>query len=193
MPLPTVADVKAYLRVESNAEDALIALILQRARGAVEAYLGRPIVAVEREFTIEEPGELLMLSLYPVSATGFSVVDMDGNTVDPAEYRVGLQTGIVKQTGRVSWWYDAPYTVTATVGLELHPDYATVIEPVLSAAIIDTCADLYHNRNPLVQTETSAGASKTLATYLANEKGNAGLPPRVARTLDRWRIGPRIS
>ena len=45
MALATVADCKAYLRIQGSAEDTLLAGLLTGAIASVEAYLRRPIEA----------------------------------------------------------------------------------------------------------------------------------------------------
>jgi uncharacterized phiE125 gp8 family phage protein len=45
MALPMVDDLRAYLRIENTAEDALLDGLLTQARAAVEAYIGQPITA----------------------------------------------------------------------------------------------------------------------------------------------------
>ncbi len=51
MALPTASEVKEYLRLTTDVEDALIARLLTQAQAKVESYLGVPITAVARTFT----------------------------------------------------------------------------------------------------------------------------------------------
>jgi hypothetical protein len=48
MALATVADLKSYLRIESAAEDALLALIMARAQSMLEMWTDTPITATSQ-------------------------------------------------------------------------------------------------------------------------------------------------
>lgn len=195
MALPTLADAKAYCKVEHDQEDALLTALLARARGAVESYLNRPITAAERTMVIESPSSglrTLMLPIYPVDAGALVIVDENGTTVPAADYRVSAVAGMIRRVDG-GFWIGAPWTVTAPAGLSLHPSYAVVIEPVISAGIVDVVSDFYHNRNPVAALVSSAGVQKSLSIYLQANKDTGGLPPRVASALAQWRIGPRIN
>lgn len=185
MPLPVLNDLKAYLKVEHTAEDALLSQLLTRAKALVEGYLRRPILKVARSFTVDDGIGTLHLPLYPVNPTGVVVTDVDGDPVDAATYRVDRSTGmIIADAGE--YFDNGPYTVTAPeVGLELAEEYSTTIEPLVSAAILDVAADLFWHRNPNSTNESEAGVS---VSY-----GRDGIPPRVAATLAPYRrVGARV-
>lgn len=185
MPLPVTKDLQDYLRLTTDAEDLVLKRLLDQAKAMVESYLRRPISTVARTFEVSNGWGTLHLPLYPVSATGIVVKDVDDATVDAATYRVDPATGmIIADEGE--YFDNGPYTVTVPeLGLELADDYASTIEPVLSAAILDLASDLYWHRNPNSSSESEAGASVSYAQH--------GMPPRVVAMLEPYRrVGGRV-
>jgi uncharacterized phiE125 gp8 family phage protein len=183
MALPTVATLKQYLRIETTAEDLLLARLLEGAQAAVEQYLRRPIAAEVREFfdvpevwDYSTQTSTVYLPVYP--ASGVALVDYNETAVASSGYRLEGRSGRVIATGS-SRLSSGPYTVTATVGLATDPRYATVIEPVLSRAILDIASDWYHRRNPNAASESTAGVSHSYA--------DNGIPTRTQMVLAPWR------
>lgn len=164
MALPTVTELKAYLRIESNAENTLLAALLTRAQSQLEAWIDTPITAVsqsaiDRADTIS--GQVATSLIYPKRPIGASptIVDSEGVTVASTEYWVDQNAGMIYAKEGYSFPY-GPYTITVPVGLSLRGDYAQ-IEPVLAQCIIDLAADLYQKRTPNAANETAAGTSIT--------------------------------
>jgi len=192
MSLPTKADAKQFLRIPVvvTAEDGLIDQLLSRAKGMVFGYLGRPVLRVARSYERLMPvwdddrGEYVLRlgADAPIGGT-IVVTDADGNTVASTDYTVDLRKGWLYAIPMLTWGR-SPYTVTAQEGLEFHPDYATVIEPAISGALIDVVADLYFRRNPGTSSESGAGVS---VSY-----GQSGMPLRTEETLKPWRRAPRV-
>lgn len=192
MPLPTDADVIAYLRIDSTtavAEAGTITNIRKAAVAQVEGLVRRPITAVERTFSglremydPETTASVLHVPMYPVASVA-SVVDADGTTVAGADYTLDVRSGRLSAVSPAAWTVSGGYTVTATVGLSAHPDYATLIEPRLFSAILDIAADLYQRRSPAAQQEGAAGAYvgwSALAEVLPRVKATLGdLIPRA--------------
>ena len=188
MALPTVNDLTAYLRIESEestAESAMLTALLTRATAMVEAWLDRPILTLaDQEFVDEATSDCgyvtkLLIPVAPLDEDTLVIVDADGTELDEADYRVKELTGEVIASRGV-FWANGPYTLTCDVGLQLHPQYAGRIEPVVSQAILDTAADLYHARNPRAASESAGGGAST--TYV-----NAVLPERVRVALNPYR------
>ena len=191
--LPVLADAKAYLRqTDTTAEDALIQQLLDRALGAAQAYLSRPIVAVQQTFVVEGTGlvKALAVPANPVDLTQpVTVVDGDGLTVDSSLYRVNAQLGTLRRTVSttvLAWpwdWCVWPYTVTWTWGLSARSDYTITVAPTVGAAILDTVADLFQRRNPSASAESAGGG---VSVSLAG--GRYGLTPRACALLDPFRM-----
>jgi uncharacterized phiE125 gp8 family phage protein len=189
MSLPTLADAKTYLRIQTTAEDAAVTGLLARALAIVETSIGvRLVAAIETvtDWTTDavrawSAPTRLQLPRYPVALTPAPVVvDTNGTTVDAATYVVDGRIGQIRaKPGTV--FNNGPYAITATIGWSTHPDYATRLEALAAAAILDVVADLYQRRNPGAVAEYEGGAG---ATY-----GSAALPARTWALLAPLRIG----
>jgi len=192
MTLPVTADLKSYLRIETSDEDALCASLLVRAQAMVETYIGRPLVAVTDLTTVDDAithelyGRVttLQTDLWPIDPAAVSIVDGDGLAVDPATYRIVASRGQIVGLPGTSFVH-GPFTITYTAGLSLDPFYATRIEPLASAAILDVAADLYQRRNPAATQEAAGGGVSTSYNVTA-------IPERTCRMLDGLRI-PAVS
>lgn len=182
MALPNAADLKSYLRIESTAEDTLLAALMTRAKAMLEAWIDVPITAetqtaIDRADALDAPVRSLIFPRRPCTIT--SVVDADAVTVPATDYWVDGTSGVIYAKDAVSFPY-GPYTITASVGLSLRADYAR-IEPVLSEAIIDLAADLYQRRTPGAASETAAGT--TISWDVSRET-----VARVMKTLRTFRL-----
>lgn len=196
MSLVTAANCKAYCRVQGSAEDALFDIFHASAIGSIQSYLRRPITAELRTFRIDRGdvciSDTLRLPIYPVSlmveedsnseggVDAAVITDADDTVIDAADYHLDERIGVFTATTGNSFT-NYPYTIVATVGLSAHPDYATVIEPVINAAILDLVADKWARRNPAATNESEGGGVST--SY-----ADVGIPARVRETLDPWRM-----
>jgi hypothetical protein len=77
---------------------------------------------------------------------------------------------------------NGPYALTADVGLATRSDYATVVEPVLNMAILDTIADWYQRRNPNATSESTGGGVST--SYSVTQ----GLSARARELLVPYKV-----
>lgn len=182
MALPSVADLKSYLRIESTAEDTLLAALMARAKAMLEGWIDVPITAetqtaIDRADALDVPVTSLVFPRRPCTIT--SVVDTDGVTVAAADYWVDGTSGVIY--GKDVAFPFGPYTITASVGLSLRADYAR-IEPLISEAIIDLAADLYQRRTPGAASETAAGT--TISWDVSRET-----VARIMKTLRTLRLG----
>lgn len=193
MALPTVADCKNYLRIEHTAEDVMLAGWLAQAIALVEAELGRPIEYLNHTFVLEcDPSKVsstrLFVPMYPIAVADSSagtadltLTDTDGTVlVEDTDYRLDIRTGWI--TAIDTTFANYPYTIVADVGLEALPEYATRIEPALSAAILDVVADRYQRRDPAAVQESAGGGVTTM--YGAQ----VGLPQRVKDAVAPWKV-----
>lgn len=186
MALPTVSDLKSYLRIETTAEDALLAALIGRATAMVEMWTDTPITAVsqtaiDRADAYDMPVRSLIFPRRPCSVT--AVVDSEGTTVPAADYWTDGTSGVVYAKDEITFPY-GPYTITANVGLSLRSDYAR-LEPLLNEAILDLAADLYQRRTPGAASETAAGTS---ITWDASRETVA----RVMKTLRLLKLGVAV-
>lgn len=159
MALPTVQDLKDYLRIEFNTENALCTALLARATAMLELWMDVPITARSRtavdRASGQSPATALVFPCRPIGSV--SVVDADGNTVAATDYVVDAEAGMVWGKGGYVF-VRGPYTITASCGLSLRPDYAS-LEPLISQMVLDVAADLYQRRTPGASSETGAGTS----------------------------------
>lgn len=184
MALPTLAELKAYLRRSTTDEDTLLESLLASATANLEAYLDIPITAREI-VAVDEAGEgkavySLVFPYYPIDEDGtVTIEDADGVEVDATAYRVDYRTGMIRRT-RGNIFANGPYTITATAGWSVHPQYADLMEPVFRQAILDLAGELYAQRNAGATTE--AVGSGIMSVY-----GLRMMPPRTERMLQSYR------
>lgn len=162
MALPTVSDLKAYLRIESNAENTLLSALLTRAQAQMEVWIDCPITAVNQTAVDRADvldGDVCTSLIFPRRpiASSITVTDKDGTAVASDEYWVDTQSGVIYAQDGYGFPL-GPYTITASCGLSLRGNYAQ-IEPVLSQCILDLAADLYQKRTPNASSESAAGTS----------------------------------
>lgn len=186
-PLISVSDVRDYLRIETNVEDAMLTREIAAAQGMAESYLGRPINARSIDVVAATrggacPTQLVIPSFAtPIDTTTTTptIYDVNGDEVDETTYTIpDPSVGIVRAVPGRSF-ARGPYAVTVRAGLELLPEYEALIAPALASAILDIVADRYQRRNPAATSESGNGMS---ASY-----GASGLPPRVESVLNQWR------
>lgn len=179
--LPTVDDCKSYLRIQTNAEDALVAQLLARAQLLIEGLLGYALTAVSRPHVnyeeVDNHGQRPAITLpgpFKTAVPAPIVTDVDGTVVDATTYTLDVRgMRILAKPGVL--FPRRPYSVVADIGLSAHPDYAAKLEGEISNAIIDQVAHLYFNRNPAISSESDeAGAVKVLS-----DGGQQLIPGRV--------------
>jgi hypothetical protein len=171
--LPTTADAKSLLRIEHNGEDTLIGQMLVRAQALIETYLGYALTAVAR--THIDYNERDNAGLQPVlrlpgpfktAAPAPVVTDVEGATVDAATYDLDPRT--MKIRAKAGTEFPArPYSIVATIGLSVHPDYTASLEAVVSTAILSVTSHLYLNRNPAARSQSDEGGT---AVTLSDEE-----------------------
>lgn len=183
MSLPTVSDLKGYLRIETAAEDADLTRILAQATARVKTFLEIPIEAAELTgeddaWDEEVYGVItqLLVPWHPFDPESLVITDANGDEVDSETYTIPdpINDAIVRAKPGIAF-PSGPYTFTADVGWDLHPNFATEIEPLINSAIIDLASDIYNKRSPDLASESESGISMSF-------KG-AGVPDRVKSTL----------
>lgn len=179
MPLPVVSDCKSFLGIEDSGSDTLLTSLLARAIAAIETKLGYPLTAASRAYVDYEErdnyGVQPVLGLPGPFAADPAVVDVNGTAVSATTYDQDRRGGRI--LAKIGYSFPTrPYTITATIGLSAHPDYAARLEAAISAAIVDLVAHYYLNRNPSAQSESDEGGGAK--SVLADE-----IPPRIMSVL----------
>ena len=186
MALPTAEDLKTWLRIEDDSEDGLCADLIESAKATAESLIGRPIVATARVFEgvwsgYDDYGRAVMdLSEYPIGGT-VVITDVNGDVVESTEYSVNASGRITAVVG--SYFLQYPYTVTASVGMELASDYSTRIEPMLRRLILGIAAIDYKQRNPNVVSDSGSSVS---VTYQSGEYTD-GIPNHLYSIVRKLR------
>ena len=173
----SLADAKAFLRVEHNDDDALIAALISAARGQVEARTRRALITQRWRLVLDAwPRDgRIVVPLAPLRQVVAARV-YDGANV---AYAVDAQAFVVDVAaapgilGFVPWALAPPGRAVAGIELDLEAGYgaaADVQEPLRQAVRLAT-AHAYENR-------TLAGA----------EGGAPPLPAALDRLLAPYRV-----
>ena len=184
MTLPTLQNLKDYLKVETTAEDTALTAMLSRATGIVEQYLGRPITA--REVTVTDRGRTgcavvkLLGFVCPIdTGEAITVKDADDATVASTTYTVDGETAVFYAEPGESFG-NPPYSLTFTAGLSARVDYEAVVEPAISQAILDVAADFWRRRVGNVSQASSVGDSEAYS--------GDPIPARTKLLIDSFRL-----
>ena len=126
----TAADVKSYVRIDTNEDDALIANMITEARIWCENYISRDIVPKNRTYYIDSTNGLFDLPFAPV-ATIVSVT-VEGEAATYTEY--GLDDLSIELNGGPSNNVKITYT---TAGLN---------DGLIKQALLQMVSNYYDNR-----------------------------------------------
>lgn len=171
----SLADAKAYLRVDSTDEDQTIAGMVAAACDYIQAQTGRALGRQSWELHLDH------FPAVGVNGRGFNFIDIpfppcvsvddiayraapsgpdQWTTIDPATYMVELPTGpippparVIPQGSNAAWWPALSYwsdavrvTFTAGYPQDTSTPPATALPPALRQAILLTLNDYYCNR-----------------------------------------------
>ncbi len=186
MSLPLDEEIKSYLRVSTDVEDALIQQLNLSAQARVRRYLNVPLETEVRAFVgryarlglRREPHEQLTVSIQPTAPTAM-ITDVYGDTVDSATYTIDGRLGQINAV-RLAQFANAPYTVAISVGWGWHPNYDVEIDPILRQAVMEIAGDWWFRRNPGVIHQSSGGSVSVTYTELA-------MPAKTKDLLDTLR------
>lgn len=147
----TTAEVKNYVRIDTDDDDPIINQMITQARIWCENYISRDIVAKNRTYYLDETNGLFDLPFAPIdSVIG---VTSEGQSVTYTEYGLddlsielnggpsknvkvtytttGLSDGLVKQAmlQLISTYYDnrADFVIGAVKGVEIPTDVKTIL------------------------------------------------------------------
>jgi len=153
----TLAEAKAHLRVDTTAEDTLIASLIVTSRLHVEAAAGLALITQGWSYFLDvwPPGPALKLPLRPVQAiTAVRLYDESAvvTTLDPASYLLdgaGSPPRLVRQ-GAIVW----PKPGRIANGIEVaftagYGNAATAVPGPLRQAILLLTAHWYDHRSPI--------------------------------------------
>jgi len=190
-PLVTVDAFKQYARIETTAEDDLIAELLVEVVGLIETYIGKSLTTEEITITddattfrfYEGPSPrppALILPYMQIDPASIRITDPGGLAIDPSTYRVRLDKRLVQGAFVLC---SGAYTITCTAGYGTLPDYTTRWLPRIRSTIKDYALFLYQQRTPGASSEGAAGTSVSYGDI----DPDTGLPNRVRMALRKLR------
>jgi uncharacterized phiE125 gp8 family phage protein len=145
----TVDDAKAYLRLETGQEDALIARLVASAQALCEAFTGQVLVRREVTEALRGGGAWQRLSAVPVAAVT-AVSDADGTVLPAERYAIDIDAD-------GEGWVRASVAVRVTYRAGIADDEHGV-PPALAQGITRMAAHLYAHRDDLVGPPTAVAA-----------------------------------
>jgi hypothetical protein len=170
---------KAYLRVTHTDDDVLLGTLLDMAHADVESYLGVPVVAAERTYSVSVGRNEGYLSVPgPISPDGITITDPDGYEWDAGVFTINAPAGLLSTGGSLagrSLLTPGTWEVTCTAGLSLRPDYESVLAPVVDMSVMMRAADLYLNRNVRAASERDGDTSIALGGEVERIAAQTGL------------------
>lgn len=157
-PAAALDELKAYLRMEGGAEDALLAGLLRGAAGLCEQFIGQWLIAREARQTVIADGTWRKLAAGPVMAI-LEVTEAGGGTLPVERYAIDIDA---RGDGWVKAAPGAPVTVRYRAGM---------------------AADLNGVPEAIRQ-----GIVRLAAEHHAARMGEAAVPPAAVSALWRpWR------
>lgn len=148
----TLDEAKAFLRVETVGEDAVIARAVASATGLCEAFLGQPLIRREVVESVRANGMWQRLGAAPVAAvTG--VAEAGGAALPVADYAIDIDAagdGWVRVTGR-----SGAVRVSYQAGLAAD---ANAVPAAIAQGVTRLAAHLYANRDAVAQPPASIAA-----------------------------------
>ena len=92
----SLAEAKMHCRVDHNVEDALLASLIQAARGLVEETTGRALITRTLEWRVDQWSTLLYLPYPPtISVVQISYTDADGATATLPTTAYSLRNSVI--------------------------------------------------------------------------------------------------
>jgi len=162
-----LAEAKAHLRVDTDAEDALIAAWIEAARQDVETATGRAMMLQDWEIWLDEfpsryrrgcwtrDGDVVLPHPPLAGILSVKTVAADGTetTITDAEYQVVTPSGPLAEQGYLLplagyYWPVTTCGVAGAVRVRYRAGYASAdaVPAPLRAAILLAVGDLYANR-----------------------------------------------
>ena len=161
-PLTTLEEIKAFMVIEHDDDDAMLSVLHLAAERRFETFTGRPVTAAEVTDYFDGGKGRFFLPAYPISSSAdLTIIDTNGlvdesnnETVETSKYRVYHQKGTVLRTsdrglvrgyaGKLVWPDGAQrYKVTWTGGLDQLTDWGRRHRPILAQSIKLLVLDWY--------------------------------------------------
>lgn len=160
----SLADAKAWARIDHDAEDAVLELMIRAAREWCEHYQARRLINSTWMWTLDRfPCDVLEPAFSPlVSVDAITYVDETGNTrtLDPSRYQVDTtsEPGRIVPAYGTSWpsarWQPAAITVRYTAGYGAEPN---CVPASTRLGLLKLVAYWHENREAAAAGEVPAG------------------------------------
>lgn len=174
----SVAEAKAYLRIDGSSEDVLISSLILTSRLHIEAALGLALMDQEWRLVLDRwpVSGVVRLPLRPLqSVSEVRVFDADGSAsiVDPGSYIVDTAGTPPRLIATAAGW-PKPGQVANGIEIDFSAGYGAVAEDVpepIRQALLLLAAHWYEHRDPI---EIGSGGS--------------AIPGDVSRLLKPYRV-----
>lgn len=153
----SVAEAKAHLRIDGDAEDVLLASLVITSRLHIEAALGLALITQGWKLLLDRyPDDgAIVLPLTPVAGvTSFSVATGDGarQLLRPAAYEIDLASRPARIVRAVAGFWPPPATRSSGIEVAFTAGYGAqptdVPEPIRRAILL-LVAHWYEHRDPI--------------------------------------------
>jgi hypothetical protein len=210
--LTTLARVKSELNISDRTSDALLSSKIAEASSDIQATLGYTLPAEDVAETFwhqhrhqlgyaygsgygygnlgGETTEILFLRRTPV--VSIASVTLDGDLVDPTEYRLDDKAGLLWRLDAsgfpCTWIFCQSIVIAYRGGFVLPGQAGRTLEPAIEAATVSLVSSFWHSRgrDPTVKSVDIPGVRRT--EYWVGSIGEAGeLPPDVLMKLAPFR------
>lgn len=175
----TVEQARANSRIDSDAEDDLVALWIQTAREHVEQTTRRSLITQTRRLALDAfpCGRRLLLPRGPIQSVTSITFDgpaADAQTFSSSNYRVDLDSEPARIALKSSASWPAVLDESAVIRIEYVAGYGDDAEDVpaaLRSAILLIVGDLYEHREAQLDqaVQPNAAVERLLAPYLLRE------------------------
>ncbi|MFZ5735883.1 MAG: head-tail connector protein [Pseudomonadota bacterium] len=168
----TVTDLKSFVRVEHDADDAVIASLLTAARAQIEAATGKMLLAQRWRLVRDawpREGRIVLRGGPLRSLIAARTFDAHGaaHDVDPASFVLDLAGGVIASP---HWALPEPGRAVAGIELDLELGYGSAaddVPPPLRHAVRLLAAHWYDNRGGIAPGDGAALLPGGVATLIA--------------------------
>jgi uncharacterized phiE125 gp8 family phage protein len=168
----SIAEAKAHLRIDTNAEDILIGSLILTSRLHIEAALGLALITQSWQLILDSfpPGNTLPLPLHPVSAvTKITITAADATitTLPPSAtlFDVGPPARIVRTGPSWPLVTAAANAIAINVTAGFGPTVADVPAPIRQAMLL-LVAHWYEHRDPIEIGQPDTAIPKAVSDLL---------------------------
>lgn len=169
----TVAQAKAHLRIDTTAEDILIASLILTSRLHIEAALGLALITQYWQLQLNAfpPANALTLPLYPVSAiTAVRTIAADGTITTLSPSATALDAGPPARVVCTGLNWPAVTAVANGISISFVAGFGASADAVpapIRQAMLLLVAHWYEHRDPIEIGEPGSAIPKAVSDLLA--------------------------